>query len=330
VDSPGLEDFYTKEFFVCEGDGRPKWCSECANWKPDRAHHSRDVGRCVRKFDHFCPWVGGVVAENSFKFFLQFVTYTWWYCTFLLVVMAYYLHDQNSRQGQSWDRHFAAIIGLAAFFGLFTFGMTCSSGHFAIANLTTVENLNRKTCIWQLAVLVPRPELRPDHIASSNDADLSFRTVTYPLPLAADPLMSASTALDSISQDSRRDGTQSGSDPQSERDAKATRTFAILQLKEGLSPWDLGALANWKSVMGNNVLDWFLPIKRSPCCNHDDGEAQYAIGRWVECLMADQGFISTKDVRKPRPFSGHKLAAGEPPVRMRHLKRLNAEGVPIS
>ncbi len=47
---------YTKDVFVCEGDGRPKWCSECENWKPERSHHSRDVGRCVRKFDHFCPW----------------------------------------------------------------------------------------------------------------------------------------------------------------------------------------------------------------------------------------------------------------------------------
>jgi palmitoyltransferase len=56
VDSPGLEMFYSKEIFVCSQDGRPKWCSECANWKLDRAHHSSDVGRCVAKFDHYCPW----------------------------------------------------------------------------------------------------------------------------------------------------------------------------------------------------------------------------------------------------------------------------------
>jgi palmitoyltransferase len=55
-DSPGLELFYTKDVFVCGMDGRPKWCSECAVWKPDRTHHSRDAGRCIRKMDHFCPW----------------------------------------------------------------------------------------------------------------------------------------------------------------------------------------------------------------------------------------------------------------------------------
>ena len=54
--SPDLRDFYTKDVFVCEGDGRPIWCSTCINWKPDRAHHCREVGRCVKKMDHFCPW----------------------------------------------------------------------------------------------------------------------------------------------------------------------------------------------------------------------------------------------------------------------------------
>jgi palmitoyltransferase len=55
-DSPGLELFYTKDVFVCDMDGKPKWCTHCANWKPDRAHHSSDCGRCIRKMDHFCPW----------------------------------------------------------------------------------------------------------------------------------------------------------------------------------------------------------------------------------------------------------------------------------
>ena len=55
-ESPGLEQFYSKDVFVCEGDGRPIWCSKCMNWKPDRTHHCREVDRCVRKMDHFCPW----------------------------------------------------------------------------------------------------------------------------------------------------------------------------------------------------------------------------------------------------------------------------------
>jgi palmitoyltransferase len=64
ADSPGLEMFYSKDVFVCEGDGRPKWCHECHQWKPDRAHHSSELGCCIYKMDHFCPWVGGMVSET--------------------------------------------------------------------------------------------------------------------------------------------------------------------------------------------------------------------------------------------------------------------------
>lgn len=52
----GLESFYTKDVFVCQLDGRPSYCSTCCQFKTDRAHHCREVNRCVRKMDHFCPW----------------------------------------------------------------------------------------------------------------------------------------------------------------------------------------------------------------------------------------------------------------------------------
>ena len=62
VDSPGLELFYSKDVFICHTDGRPRWCTACSTWKQDRVSHCRDINRCVRKLDHYCPWVGGVVA----------------------------------------------------------------------------------------------------------------------------------------------------------------------------------------------------------------------------------------------------------------------------
>ena len=64
IDSPGLETFYSKDIFTCEADGRPRWCTECRQWKPDRARHSRQARRCIHKMDHLCPWVGGIVSET--------------------------------------------------------------------------------------------------------------------------------------------------------------------------------------------------------------------------------------------------------------------------
>jgi palmitoyltransferase len=53
---PGLEDFASRDVYVCEPDGLPPFCKYCWNWKPDRTHHNKTMGRCVRRFDHFCPW----------------------------------------------------------------------------------------------------------------------------------------------------------------------------------------------------------------------------------------------------------------------------------
>lgn len=64
---PGIEDYYTKDVFVCDANGLPIWCATCANWKPDRTHHCSDVGRCVTRFDHFCPWYVAISCRTIAK-----------------------------------------------------------------------------------------------------------------------------------------------------------------------------------------------------------------------------------------------------------------------
>jgi palmitoyltransferase len=65
LDTAGLESFYTKDVFVCQPDGRPIYCSTCCQYKTDRAHHCREVDRCVRKMDHFCPWCVMLVSSDN-------------------------------------------------------------------------------------------------------------------------------------------------------------------------------------------------------------------------------------------------------------------------
>lgn len=54
--APTIEDFLKRDAFVCDDSGRPKWCNTCHIYRPDRARHCREVNRCVRQMDHFCPW----------------------------------------------------------------------------------------------------------------------------------------------------------------------------------------------------------------------------------------------------------------------------------
>ena len=72
------------------------------------------------------------------------------------------------------------------------------------------------------------------------------------------------------------------------RDLRATRTFTVLKMSQpGDNPWDLGsARLNLETVMGANIYDWLLPFRRSPCCNHEDGESQFQVGPKVAFLRA--------------------------------------------
>ncbi|OAL39549.1 hypothetical protein AYO20_00946 [Fonsecaea nubica] len=173
------QDFWHRDVFVCGWDGRPPFCSTCYNYKPDRAHHCRELGRCVLKMDHFCPWVGGIVSETSFKFFIQFTFWAALFCLHTLVVMAYYFARRRSEEpGNFINVHWILTLIFAALFFVFTAGMCGSSLQFAFINSTTIENFTRKTKVWYLAVYLPPRVL--EHYHKSNRTDL--RLITYPRP----------------------------------------------------------------------------------------------------------------------------------------------------
>lgn len=265
---PSLQEFYSKDVFVCQADGRPIWCSTCQNWKPDRAHHCREVEQCVRKMDHFCPWVGGVVSETSFKFFIQFVAWTAVYCIFNLIVTAYFFAEYR-RKTHTIDVHWLVTLCLGALFGLFSLGMTGSSVQFAILNTSTIENLSRKSIVWTLAIYMPEPP----------ESSVGFRTITY-----------------SVATTSAASGATIGQQP-----AAPVRTFAILHTKPGENPFDLGPLQNFKAVMGDHWYDWILPIKLSPCCNRDRGNSEFSMGSVVQRMRREAGIVAPKEINDEKP-----------------------------
>ena len=135
--------------------------------------------------------------------------------------------------------------------------MSLSSLQFVLLNTTSVENLSRQTKIWTLAVHISRPPATPNHTP--------FQTITYPLtpPPAGTPFT-------------------------------PPRTFAILHSKPGENPYDLGYYGNFKSVMGTNVFDWLVPLRYSPCCDHDSGESAFALGPVVQRMREEAGLSLTR------------------------------------
>ena len=83
--------------YICDYEGMPLWCDKCHNWKPDRTHHCKELGRCVRKMDHYCPWAGGIIAETTHKFFMQFVFFGALYTAYTWIVTAVFLGERISK-----------------------------------------------------------------------------------------------------------------------------------------------------------------------------------------------------------------------------------------
>ena len=141
--------------------------------------------------------------------------------------------------------------------------MTGSSLQFAIVNTTTIENLSRKTIVWTLAIYMPKlPEATP-----------GFRTISY----------SAGAAPE-------------GSNTQPDHPSRGVRTFAILYTKPGENPFDLGPYQNFKSIFGDYWYDWLLPIRYSPCCNHDRQEGEFAMGPVVQRMRREAGIEFPEEV----------------------------------
>ena len=53
-----------------------KYCDTCNAWRPPRAKHSRTTDTCVKRFDHYCPWVSNDVGERNYPFFVCFLLAT--------------------------------------------------------------------------------------------------------------------------------------------------------------------------------------------------------------------------------------------------------------
>eukprot|EP00879_Flechtneria_rotunda_P021321 GHRR01022471.1.p1 GENE.GHRR01022471.1~~GHRR01022471.1.p1 ORF type:complete len:240 (+),score=51.03 GHRR01022471.1:886-1605(+) len=72
-----LEALQYADYYIDRRDPRrPRFCKRCKAWKPERAHHCSVSGHCVLKMDHYCIWVVNCVGLLNYRFFLQFLVYT--------------------------------------------------------------------------------------------------------------------------------------------------------------------------------------------------------------------------------------------------------------
>jgi hypothetical protein len=87
VDFPsGKEQLLAKEFIFCEQNGQPKWCTTCHIYRPTRAAHCSETGRCVANLDHYCPALGCAIGAGNYKYFYNFLGWLFSLVLYLLCI----------------------------------------------------------------------------------------------------------------------------------------------------------------------------------------------------------------------------------------------------
>jgi palmitoyltransferase len=283
---PMLEQILSKDVFVCQPDGMPRWCSTCEIWRPDRSRHCREKDRCVSKPDHFCPWVGGIVSENSMKYFILFNSYTFIYTIFDWILAAV-LVAQRDRQS-ALDGNLVAMLILGLFFMGLTGGIGFSAILNALTNHTTVENTAEPSGhVWTLAIRVAEGQVPAGNV----------RTITFPSMGAKDP-----DTLHSLLENEKCSPSTTPSIDDNTSYIEHGRTFAIVTSDILANPWDCGKLENWCQVMGHSIPGWFVPIQVGhPWFSHQ----AYTSGEDVENGTASPSFFPTSvDVQVMKARAG--------------------------
>lgn len=98
-----------------------------------------------------------------------------------------------------------------------------------------------------------------------------------------------------------------------------TRRFAIIELPAGANPWDLGRLKNVQEVLGYGLLEWLLPLKRSPCASHNDPMSMFKLGPAVDEAVRKAGLVEGRDAEPSRKRSRRRRSdAGDERRSRRH------------
>jgi len=141
-----LEDFVKTQNITVSNkafEGGVRFCPTCSCIKPDRAHHCSVCGHCILKFDHHCPWVNTCINFANYKFFVLFLGYGFFLCSFgSLSILPFFI--------SFWDRErysetsFGMLNTLFLFFvsGMFALsfgGLFFYHIYLTVKNKTTIE-----------------------------------------------------------------------------------------------------------------------------------------------------------------------------------------------
>lgn len=140
----GTDDTLTlvPDYFMCDQYGFPFYCSNTGSITTNRSFFVKDVGDSVLRFDHYCLWIGNVIGESNYLFFMKFMTFMLAYLVVVLIYLAIYSHQTLSR-GEI-NRNYVALFVLCGFWIIMVFALLSVHVMYVCINMTTLDEITQK------------------------------------------------------------------------------------------------------------------------------------------------------------------------------------------
>jgi palmitoyltransferase ZDHHC13/17 len=103
--------------------------------RPIRSKHCKILGRCIHKFDHFCPFVGNTVGRDNYRYFVGLLA-VHIACAILWEITAYWY---SCRVTVSWL--FVAFMVYSALWAFALCGLLNYHCTLIMQNMTTNEQI---------------------------------------------------------------------------------------------------------------------------------------------------------------------------------------------
>ncbi|KAI8990247.1 DHHC palmitoyltransferase-domain-containing protein [Pilobolus umbonatus] len=84
------------------GFDKPRYCNICQAYKPPRAHHCKQCGKCILKMDHHCPWIGNCVGFGNYPYFIRFVFSVTLCCSYGLYLLIWRFQSMLNDKRRPW------------------------------------------------------------------------------------------------------------------------------------------------------------------------------------------------------------------------------------
>ena len=61
------------------------YCVDCEQFRDPRSHHCKNLGVCVRRYDHYCNYVDNCIGIRNHRYFLQYIFWTFLTLSWMLL-----------------------------------------------------------------------------------------------------------------------------------------------------------------------------------------------------------------------------------------------------